>query len=109
MVLAPPASTRTDTLFPYTPLFRSRTELLTALEKHLELVDLVEVRPGSVALSQRFGVERLGAGTRCADGAREPCHPLSLPPVVELLHSGVKLRHEAYHGGPSFELEKSSI
>src|SRR3546814_12957406 len=57
---------------------RRRTELLTALEKHLELVDLVEVRPGSGALSQRFGVERLGAGTRCADGAREPCHPLSL-------------------------------
>src|SRR3546814_1542123 len=31
MILRPPRSTRTDTLFPYTPLFRSRPALIAGL------------------------------------------------------------------------------
>src|SRR3546814_17230437 len=34
MIRRPPRSTRTDTLFPYTTLFRSKTPLVLSLSKH---------------------------------------------------------------------------
>src|SRR3546814_20537845 len=37
MIRHPPRSTRTDTLFPYTTLFRSRTRASLSLESHLAL------------------------------------------------------------------------
>src|SRR3546814_11832808 len=41
MILRPPRSTRTDTLFPYTTLFRSRTNLRLA-EQNRSVTQLIE-------------------------------------------------------------------
>src|SRR3546814_11397537 len=46
MIRRPPRSTRTDTLFPYTTLFRSRAELDLAIEEALAMLD-----PDTVAVS----------------------------------------------------------
>src|SRR3546814_1920256 len=54
MIRRPPRSTRTDTLFPYTTLFRSR----------LEIAELVETRAGG---RQQHHVPRLGHPRRAAD------------------------------------------
>src|SRR3546814_5291184 len=35
MIRRPPRSTRTDTLFPYTTLFRSKADFYAALDRHL--------------------------------------------------------------------------
>src|SRR3546814_13365767 len=79
MIRRPPRSTRTDTLFPYTTLFRSDT----------------------VALSQRawFPRPRLpgDVGIRCADATRLPRwlksrpkhHPLPHPETPMALHDSV--------------------
>src|SRR3546814_13429041 len=37
MIRRPPRSTRTDTLFPYTTLFRSRIALASVVDQHLDL------------------------------------------------------------------------
>src|SRR3546814_11440333 len=52
MIRRPPRSTRTDTLFPYTTLFRSQA-------KALEIVDEVFVDDGELAGQVRFDVEVL--------------------------------------------------
>src|SRR3546814_1503003 len=53
----PPRSTRTDTLFPYTTLFRSVRDQCVALERGLDL-----------------GRQRLGIGGRCTVAARLAMH-----------------------------------
>src|SRR3546814_14405578 len=52
MIRRPPRSTRTDTLFPYTTLFRSAVATFTALER------AVELRKGIVG----HGVDNRGGG-----------------------------------------------
>src|SRR3546814_5216835 len=52
MIRRPPRSTRTDTLFPYTTLFRSQA-------KALEIVDEVFVDDGELAGQVRFDVQVL--------------------------------------------------
>src|SRR3546814_12328768 len=54
MIRRPPRSTRTDTLFPYTTLFRSPLTILLHLEEVRDLHEFGHVRPG---LAQ----DRLGA------------------------------------------------
>src|SRR3546814_1493520 len=49
MIRRPPRSTRTDTLFPYTTLFRSEEGLVEDLRGHADVVDdgLASPRPGA--------------------------------------------------------------
>src|SRR3546814_12741852 len=57
MIRRPPISTRTDTLFPYTTLFRSLAALEAALDAW-EGVDMAELRRASIALGDLFIAER---------------------------------------------------
>src|SRR3546814_10979101 len=60
MIRRPPKSKRTDTLFPYTTLFRSRTKL-----EHLVEMDTKFVRWGSVSddsIGLTVGSDNVGAG-----------------------------------------------
>src|SRR3546814_18029886 len=73
MIRRPPRSTRTDTLFPYTTLFRSHRETVDLVDAFgLELrIELVEIR------------ELVGrAGRREGAGQREQHHALALEVVV---------------------------
>src|SRR3546814_13442182 len=95
MIRRPPRSTRTDTLFPYTTLFRSGNELdvVQALllapgihhegVVHRETVDLVdafglELRIELVEIRELVG----RAGRREGAGQREQHHALALEVVV---------------------------
>src|SRR3546814_19014843 len=65
MIRRPPRATRTDTLFPYTTLFRSRRELVTLdgiLRRHQRRDEIGRIDP-------RTAVER-GQDLRCGRGRR---------------------------------------
>src|SRR3546814_3434092 len=58
MILRPPRSTRTDTLFPYTTLFRSYGRFGQIVSQMLHAVDcsvtLIDRKPSQIELSGRF-------------------------------------------------------
>src|SRR3546814_19203010 len=66
MIRRPPRSTRTDTLFPYTTLFRSQGQIVEAAGR----IELVEDEPvggrDCVAVDQRLGQVGRGAAQRHA-------------------------------------------
>src|SRR3546814_9734949 len=67
MIRRPPRSTRTDTLFPYTTLFRSGPELLAEAGPLGRLRDLVRVEPGPADdIAHEQGGEQ-DAGQHAAD------------------------------------------
>src|SRR3546814_19361389 len=57
MIRRPPRSTRTDTLFPYTTLFRSRELLLHLFELALENLDLLRRGVEDLAARRAIGNE----------------------------------------------------
>src|SRR3546814_10969373 len=59
MIRRPPRSTRTDTLFPYTTLFRSQPEL-----RGLEIGDRLAALPAVLDVGQRLLQRRPGAAER---------------------------------------------
>src|SRR3546814_11709377 len=63
MIRRPPRSTRTDTLFPYTTLFRSTgvhvNEISTFLERETGRVDLDSVNPSWLIFSDGFSSSRV--------------------------------------------------
>src|SRR3546814_19084006 len=64
MIRRPPRSTRTDTLFPYTTLFRSRLVMLIIDG------DIIVHRAGALDFHQAaFGIISIGDGLGCNDGA----------------------------------------
>src|SRR3546814_7762647 len=83
MIRRPPRSTRTDTLFPYTTLFRSirypeelpvvqaREELLTAIREHQVIVVCGETGSGKTTQLPKLCIE-LGRGTRGLIGHTQP-------------------------------------
>src|SRR3546814_11094855 len=76
MIRRPPRSTRTDTLFPYTTLFRSR-ELVTSLERWLAEVtgyDAVSLQPNAGSQGELAGLLAI-RGFHQANGepARDVC------------------------------------
>src|SRR3546814_6564793 len=66
MIRRPPRSTRTDTLFPYTTLFRSRRLVLTFTGRVGD--DVVRALPVGVIL--RVGVGGIGCAARPEHGRR---------------------------------------
>src|SRR3546814_9937657 len=79
----PPRSTRTDTLFPYTTLFRSRLAAGHAL-----LVDVAHQAPPGLALAHLLGDPAAAPGDRLPHHPRARLRPLrrQLQGVLEPLH-----------------------
>src|SRR3546814_8309311 len=76
MIRRPPRSTRTDTLFPYTTLFRSFSDL--DRENEGDLIMAAElVKPSDI----NFMVTH-ARGLVCLSLTRERCARLGLPPMV---------------------------
>src|SRR3546814_4360694 len=71
MIRRPPRSTRTDTLFPYTTLFRSRA--FTHVRRLDAEVEQVELHDGDARIDDR--VDGVGEG-RARDRRRDPVHAL---------------------------------
>src|SRR3546814_12863756 len=77
MIRRPPRSTRTDTLFPYTTLFRSELQVVAALGKRLvavpregqQLAVALLGRPGGIG--RRHGGESRDRGTDAATDRRD--------------------------------------
>src|SRR3546814_2021399 len=86
MILRPPRSTRTDTLFPYTTLFRSvrRVKVATALawidlyyaERRLAAIDAVIARQNGLAVVARSSV---------ASGSARPAQTLDVRQAIAAL------------------------
>src|SRR3546814_6402451 len=76
MIRRPPRSTRTDTLFPYTTLFRSN------LERDGQKIAIFEVRRGvQRARRQRMDPRRQLAHRRRADDMRRVDHDIAVGPA----------------------------
>src|SRR3546814_9191741 len=72
MIRRPPRSTRTDTLFPYTTLFRSVAEVARRVLDHLAHGVAEEVALGRHADFQRIGDVRFAPVGEILDEARDP-------------------------------------
>src|SRR3546814_20057651 len=80
MILRPPRSTRTDTLFPYTTLFRSiflcRDKLAVPVahaDEYAAPAHIADAQPDLIILGQRFRIERSAGG-----GIHQPLQYLPL-------------------------------
>src|SRR3546814_7914080 len=66
MIRRPPRSTRTDTLFPYTTLFRSREARTQSIDRASRLSGSAAVQDGDAAIPGGPGAGRTGARARRA-------------------------------------------
>src|SRR3546814_4083212 len=101
MILRPPRSTRTDTLFPYTTLFRSNFhELITGAERTPFTRDRV-VSAHAESLNVVIQPDNQPVTRRCAGHGRQPIRdgiahqPASLPLNRRNLNIAQRLRHSA--------------
>src|SRR3546814_10065251 len=100
MIRRPPRSTRTDTLFPYTTLFRSRTRLIRDLAigelKQFELAKLYKVSPGAMtAFKQRHAYEIEEVVNNMADeyaGLRSEEHTSELQSLMRTSYAVFRLK-----------------
>src|SRR3546814_16402449 len=105
MIRRPPRSTRTDTLFPYTTLFRSilvkpfasnlATNLVVTTDRrsyHLQLT--ATARTAMAALSWTYPADQLIALRRAADQAAAAA-PVSEGLAVDSLHFNYAIRGDA--------------
>src|SRR3546814_20779329 len=72
MIRRPPRSTRTDTLFPYTTLFRSRAAAMLSPATTAEVADVVRLcaRDGAALVPQGGNSGMVGGATPDASGAQ---------------------------------------
>src|SRR3546814_17711212 len=75
MIRLPPRSTRTDTLFPYTTLFRSQPHRVFPLRCHL--------RPAAKASSRESFLYMVPANTSWSQGPQSPTLTLSVKSEVD--------------------------
>src|SRR3546814_1661317 len=96
MIRRPPRSTRTDTLFPYTTLFRSLPERLAAYELLLEgapelrrLVSYVQIAAPSRAGMPEYAAlgARLGRMTDRINGRRSEEHTSELQSLMRISYA----------------------
>src|SRR3546814_10216590 len=104
MIRRPPRSTRTDTLFPYTTLFRSRRKngkvqadfplrLALSVARNASLVDIAMTGDDSVPLARaRLGVTAATPGLsivhmRCMDGQRSEEHTSELQSLMRISYA----------------------
>src|SRR3546814_9759949 len=88
MIRRPPRSTRTDTLFPYTTLFRSGFPVLAAIERYIDLFDTAAARPGKAAdVIEPLVQQRLAAGRRRNHGFRSEEHTSELQSLMRISYA----------------------
>src|SRR3546814_13963406 len=80
MIRRPPRSTRTDTLFPYTTLFRSLARRPAGIEEACAVLGALKVLYGPLA-------ERLEAGLRALDGDRSEEHTSELQSLMRISYA----------------------
>src|SRR3546814_7433550 len=113
MIRRPPRSTRTDTLFPYTTLFRS-VELVVrdAVQAHEEVV--AEHRRDGDEQAERRHDQRLAHGTchgvdrRLAAGTEPDQRAVDAPDGTEQADEGRGGADRGEHGQAAFELHRRS-
>src|SRR3546814_4855278 len=101
MIRRPPRSTRTDTLFPYTTLFRSRVRLRLSEKRNVEEIEklkevLAEVAPGAA--------ENMSDGGELASNRSEE-HTSELQPLMRISYAvfclkkkkKIKIKHQLNH------------
>src|SRR3546814_5221775 len=85
MIRRPPRSTRTDTLFPYTTLFRSRLRP-AARSEHLGQ-PAVEPSPPGAALFVGMGNAEVGSVSRTAGARRSEEHTSELQSLMRISYA----------------------
>src|SRR3546814_15888125 len=89
MIRRPPRSTRTDTLFPYTTLFRSVQSLLIADrsgEDYSEVTDELVAADGLVELRRAETITFLIDGDRLLDNRRRHNHKAEIAQIAQALN-----------------------
>src|SRR3546814_13663532 len=103
MIRPPPRSTRTDTCFPYTPLFRSAVEP-SALGQ-----DVVRGDDVPVVVGHPLGTE-LTARLFAGDGEEDQVTPRSEPPLGEVAeghsHRGGQVEHVDRPAPPHLDVDQ---
>src|SRR3546814_15021411 len=100
MIRRPPRSTRTDTLFPYTTLFRSH------VETHVAEGRGDDVGAAVVPVLPHLGDQQLG---RAAQPALDRLHPVDdlRPAAVVLIGRGIDTLHRRWQDRKSTRLNSS--
>src|SRR3546814_6874798 len=95
MIRRPPRSTRTDTLFPYTTLFRSTCTTLWRTDCGLSLPDPTD----AIAFLGRFGRFRrgLGRGARLSLLGRSEEHTSELQSLMRISYAVFCLKKKTKH------------
>src|SRR3546814_10815364 len=86
MIRRPPRSTRTDTLFPYTTLFRSAVAIAVAAVVLVTTVLPAEYGIDTTGIGTRLGLNVLGAPAEAAEGEA---------PVIEPAAAATVDKHDA--------------
>src|SRR3546814_6704699 len=89
MIRRPPRSTRTDTLFPYTTLFRSRLPLVAVAQESLAIalhgaIEIIEI--GVLAIAGGIDARRLAVGV-AADDLRSEEHTSELQSLMRISYA----------------------
>src|SRR3546814_3616528 len=88
MIRRPPRSTRTDTLFPYTTLFRSHGELQAALHQPVDYRVLAALAHQPVDLAARLPLHHPGRQSqRHADDLRSEEHTSELQSLMRISYA----------------------
>src|SRR3546814_7877113 len=85
MIRRPPRSTRTDTLFPYTTLFRSR--MRRSVRRHARLAVTLATQPLANwirELAMSSAEENNGAPTACTHSMRSEEHTYELQSIMRI-------------------------
>src|SRR3546814_4644385 len=89
MIRRPPRSTRTDTLFPYTTLFRSYVHRRKWLDDHAyaDLVALCQFTPGAASSKVGIGIGLSQGGLPGAIAARSEEHTSELQSLMRISYA----------------------
>src|SRR3546814_4237572 len=105
MIRRPPRSTRTDTLFPYTTLFRSLIESVTALKKRTGIVVMschwgILEHPSAIAEYQREAARALidaGVDLILSQGPRSEEHTSELQSLMRISYAVFCLKKKKHY------------
>src|SRR3546814_16772058 len=78
MIRRPPRSTRTDTLFPYTTLFRAILRIVHLLKGRISMTNALKLSLAASAVLAMAAGTAIGGAAVAAEGAKEKCYGVSL-------------------------------
>src|SRR3546814_8733094 len=102
MIRRPPRSTRTDTLFPYTTLFRSCTEVSGTRQRNLHLRKTMPVEMAAQGRQELFGIDAddeadLAMRRRLARDRRSEEHTSELQSLMRISYAVFCLKKKKTH------------